>query len=157
MIVGKGGIKKMAECKECLVLKQALRESIKYQSHYAELLNHQDGGHRIIFKNMEQWMDRLEKLKKKEGIKKMNYEQKLVWYSVFGSAFAREMNDNLGSRYSTFAECTSKKGRFTKWKKEIEQKKLIANEIADQAILCMFPDSEFAEIIRIQADKSGTD
>lgn len=38
----------------------ALKESLKLQSHYAELLNKYDGGHRMIFKTKEQWLNRLE-------------------------------------------------------------------------------------------------
>jgi hypothetical protein len=41
-------------------LERALEESIKLQSHYAELLNMHDGGHRKIFKNKEEWLNRLE-------------------------------------------------------------------------------------------------
>ena len=47
-------------------LQEALNESIKFQSHYAELLNIHDGGERIIFKNSEQWIKRLQALQGKE-------------------------------------------------------------------------------------------
>jgi tRNA U55 pseudouridine synthase TruB len=41
-------------------LERALDESLKLQSHYAELLNIYDGGHRKIFKTKEAWINRLE-------------------------------------------------------------------------------------------------
>lgn len=44
-------------------LRTALIESVKLQSHYAELLNQWDGGQRIIFTNAHEWLDRLRKLK----------------------------------------------------------------------------------------------
>jgi len=44
-------------------LQESLDESIKFQTHYAELLNMYDGGKRIIFKNSEQWIKRLQALK----------------------------------------------------------------------------------------------
>ncbi|HEV2464254.1 MAG TPA: hypothetical protein VGT04_10635 [Acidobacteriaceae bacterium] len=37
----------------------ALEESVKLQSHYAELLNMHDGGERKGFANAQAWMDRL--------------------------------------------------------------------------------------------------
>ena len=37
----------------------ALQESLKLQSHYAELLNMYDGGKRIGFKTIDEWIDRL--------------------------------------------------------------------------------------------------
>ena len=40
-------------------LKIALNESLKLQSHYAELLNMYDGGKRIGFKTIDEWIDRL--------------------------------------------------------------------------------------------------
>lgn len=44
-------------------LTQALQESVKYQSHYAELLNAYDGGHRMLFESAKAWMKRLRDLK----------------------------------------------------------------------------------------------
>ncbi len=40
-------------------MREALDESVKLQSHYAELLNQWDGGQRIIFKDAAEWMTRL--------------------------------------------------------------------------------------------------
>ncbi len=37
----------------------ALEESLKLQAHYAMLLNQYDGGQRIIFKSVSEWLDRL--------------------------------------------------------------------------------------------------
>lgn len=45
--------------KEALII--ALIESVKLQAHYAELLNMHDGGQRMIFKTVPQWIDRLQK------------------------------------------------------------------------------------------------
>lgn len=39
--------------------KAALAESLKLQSHYAGLLNQYDGGKRIQFSGVEQWLERL--------------------------------------------------------------------------------------------------
>ena len=39
----------------------ALEESVKLQSHYANLLNIFDGGKRLTFKDAESWIDRLRK------------------------------------------------------------------------------------------------
>ncbi len=44
-------------------LKRALEESLKLQSHYAELLNMQDGGKRMQFRTAQEWLDRLEATK----------------------------------------------------------------------------------------------
>jgi len=38
---------------------KALEESVKLQTHYAELLNMHDGGERIGFKSVDAWIDRL--------------------------------------------------------------------------------------------------
>jgi hypothetical protein len=40
-------------------LRTALEESVKLQSHYAELLNMHDGGRRIGFANADAWIARL--------------------------------------------------------------------------------------------------
>lgn len=45
----------------------ALEESVKLQSHYAELLNMYDGGARRVFKNATEWLDRLEELDKQDA------------------------------------------------------------------------------------------
>ena len=42
---------------------QALEESVKLQAHYAELLNMHDGGERIIFKSVKDWIERLRHIK----------------------------------------------------------------------------------------------
>ena len=42
-------------------LYRALEESLKLQSHYAELLNMYDGGKRMQFKTPEEWVARLRK------------------------------------------------------------------------------------------------
>ena len=47
------------------VKKIYLDESIRLQSHYADLLNMQDGGQRIIFKNSDEWIKRLDSLGEK--------------------------------------------------------------------------------------------
>ena len=41
-------------------LRQALKESVKLQSHYADLLNMHDGGQRIRFADADAWIRRLE-------------------------------------------------------------------------------------------------
>lgn len=40
-------------------LAKALEESVKLQTHYAELLNMHDGGERIGFESADAWIDRL--------------------------------------------------------------------------------------------------
>ena len=47
--------------KKCEVWK-ALEESVKWQSHYAALLNHYDGGSRLAFANAMEWIKRLKKV-----------------------------------------------------------------------------------------------
>ena len=44
-------------------LYRALEESLKLQAHYAELLNMHDGGQRIIFKSVNDWIARLRQTK----------------------------------------------------------------------------------------------
>lgn len=46
-------------------LRQALEESVKLQSHYAELQNTYDGGTRRSFASAEDWLDRLAELRAK--------------------------------------------------------------------------------------------
>lgn len=48
-------------CKYCEIeqLKTALDELVKFQAHYATLLNQYDGGSRIAFKNADEWIARL--------------------------------------------------------------------------------------------------
>jgi len=41
----------------------ALDESVKLQSHYASILNQYDGGQRLLFASVEQWLDRLDELR----------------------------------------------------------------------------------------------
>lgn len=45
-------------------LEAALEESVKLQSHYAGLLNQYDGGLRLGFATVEQWLERLRKCRK---------------------------------------------------------------------------------------------
>ncbi len=40
----------------------AFEESVKLQSHYAELLNMHDRGHRLAFKSAAVWIERLRKI-----------------------------------------------------------------------------------------------
>jgi hypothetical protein len=47
-------------------LAHALEESVKLQSHYAQLLNSYDGGERIGFDNGEAWLKRLDEIKAKK-------------------------------------------------------------------------------------------
>lgn len=44
-------------------LLHALDESVKLQSHYAELLNAYDGGKRLSFPRTSDWLERLRKIK----------------------------------------------------------------------------------------------
>lgn len=44
---------------EILHLRAALTESLKLQSHYANLLNMYDGGKRLQFEDIDAWMARL--------------------------------------------------------------------------------------------------
>jgi hypothetical protein len=44
------------------VLRLALSESVKLQSHYAELLNMHDNGRRMRFASADEWIERLSKL-----------------------------------------------------------------------------------------------
>lgn len=44
---------------ELTILRSALAESVKLQSHYAGTLNTYDGGHRIEFSDSQEWLDRL--------------------------------------------------------------------------------------------------
>ncbi len=48
---------------EEIQLEYALKESLKLQSHYAYLLNIFDGGKRIQFNTVQEWLDRLNKIK----------------------------------------------------------------------------------------------
>jgi len=48
-----------AEDSELMV---ALVESVKLQSHYAKLLNQHDGGERMQFENVAEWIERLRKV-----------------------------------------------------------------------------------------------
>jgi len=53
---------------ELEIVRNGLKESIKHQAHYAQLLNQWDGGERIVFKDVQQWLDRLKNIKE-EGEK----------------------------------------------------------------------------------------
>ena len=46
---------------------QALEESVKLQSHYAELLNMQDGGQRLQFADAHAWLERLRILRQEKS------------------------------------------------------------------------------------------
>ena len=48
---------------------EALRESVKLQSHYAGLLNCYDGRTRMQFASAEEWIDRLALLKSEKNSK----------------------------------------------------------------------------------------
>jgi hypothetical protein len=45
-------------------LRTALKESLLLQTHYASLLNQYDGGHRISFLTIDQWIERLREVGK---------------------------------------------------------------------------------------------
>jgi hypothetical protein len=47
-------------------LMEALEESVKLQSHYAELLNMHDGGVRLGFADAKAWLQRIEQIKKNQ-------------------------------------------------------------------------------------------
>ncbi len=58
-------LKTMTELEEelnlrCHLLENALRESLKLQTHYAMLLNSWDQGQRMSFNTIQEWLDRLE-------------------------------------------------------------------------------------------------
>lgn len=44
------------------ILENALKESVRLQSHYAMLLNSYDGGKRLVFRDVRVWLDRLEEI-----------------------------------------------------------------------------------------------
>lgn len=48
----------------------ALEESVKLQSHYAELLNMYDNGNRLKFEDANEWVSRLRKITNKKSMKK---------------------------------------------------------------------------------------
>jgi hypothetical protein len=48
---------------------EALEQSVKLQSHYAELLNMHDGGQRMPFADANAWLHRLRKLEKDNEVK----------------------------------------------------------------------------------------
>lgn len=47
-------------------LRQALEESVKLQTHYADLLNMHDGGSRLTFTDADAWLARLRELSTRE-------------------------------------------------------------------------------------------
>lgn len=47
----------------------ALEESVKLQSHYAELINMHDEGERMTFKNAKEWLLRLRRMEELERTK----------------------------------------------------------------------------------------
>jgi hypothetical protein len=48
------------QCMQCAVLRIALEESVKLQSHYASLLNMYDEGKRLTFKSVDEWLQRIQ-------------------------------------------------------------------------------------------------
>jgi len=44
----------------------ALEESVKLQSHYANLINMHDGGQRMQFKDAKEWLLRIRKVEKEQ-------------------------------------------------------------------------------------------
>lgn len=48
-----------------VTLLDALRQSVALQSHYAVLLNMHDGGHRLVFDSADDWIARLNQVRKK--------------------------------------------------------------------------------------------
>ena len=58
-------------------LYKALEESVKLQSHYANLLNFHDGGSRMEFVSVLDWIVRLRFLKIKENANKPNNKTKM--------------------------------------------------------------------------------
>ena len=46
-------------------LEKALKTSVKLQSHYAKLLNMYDGGERILFSSVEDWLKRLNEVERR--------------------------------------------------------------------------------------------
>lgn len=57
----------MPEVNVIVELMEALKESLKLQAHYAELLNHYDGGQRRIFKDPKEWLDRLKEIRERDS------------------------------------------------------------------------------------------
>lgn len=49
-------------CVETANMRVALEESVKLQSHYASLLNAHDGGMRVVFRSVDDWLARLREL-----------------------------------------------------------------------------------------------
>lgn len=45
-----------------LAIRDALDESVKLQSHYAKLLNEYDGGKRMVFTSVDEWIERLKEV-----------------------------------------------------------------------------------------------
>jgi hypothetical protein len=51
--------------KQAARTKAGLEESVKLQSHYADLLNMYDNGERLQFENADEWLLRLDQMKPK--------------------------------------------------------------------------------------------
>lgn len=49
--------------REATELRVALRESLKLQAHYGRLLNQHDGGERLIFDSMDEWLNRIREIR----------------------------------------------------------------------------------------------
>jgi hypothetical protein len=85
------------------LLKEALEESVRFQSHYAKLLNMYDAGERMEFKDANEWIERLEKIEggqmatlKYSDIKHVGNEPQRKKYSYEEKIFAdkwEELND----------------------------------------------------------------
>ena len=56
----------MAET-EMKLLRSALTESVRLQSHYAKLLNGYDDGERMTFADVDEWMERLKEIGLSDG------------------------------------------------------------------------------------------
>lgn len=48
--------------KEVRILRIALRESLELQTHYAKLMNQRDNMDRILFSDVNEWLERLRDL-----------------------------------------------------------------------------------------------
>jgi len=57
-----GVVLPIAVIRALIAAANALSESVKLQSHYAELLNGWDDGHRLQFADAQAWLDRLSQL-----------------------------------------------------------------------------------------------
>lgn len=49
-------------------LRSALEESLRLQAHYAKLLNMYDGGSRMVFGSVEEWLERLKEMERPRAL-----------------------------------------------------------------------------------------